>query len=324
MTTAPSGKAEAQQFMVQMPLGYEPGQLVQVTSPDGQLMQFPAPDVAPGSEFPVAYVPRKNGLAPTTQPSAPPIDVSDMVQLHDVLNRFEITLAQAVDLNVLRDYEIVVIADDSGSMSIRDPGSRMTRWEELKDTLNLIVEVGSCFDASGIDIYFLNRPKVTEVTSKTHAGFQKSLLDPPRGGTPLTEKLHEVVEECGGAKPVLLMILTDGVPNGGPGLFTASIKNLVMKRSTPYTFRVQIMACTGDDDAVGWINVLDAQFKEVDATDDYYTERREILRSGRMRNFTHGDWVMKAMLGAILDKYDEMNNEAGNCVGRCSNSCSIM
>merc|ERR1712217_140072 len=153
----------------------------------------------------------------------------------------------AVDLHVLRNYEIVIIADDSGSISMQDPGPRASRWEELKETLGLIVEIGTCFDETGLDIYFLNRPKVCGVSGRSHAGFQSSLLDPPRGSTPLTEKVYEVAEDCVGAKPVLLMILTDGVPNGGHDMFASAIRNLVTKRSTPQNFRVQIMACTGDE-----------------------------------------------------------------------------
>ena len=73
---------------------------------------------------------------------------------------------------------------------------------------------------------------------------------------------------CGGEKPVLLFILTDGVPDNGPGEFCREISRLVNKQSTRHTFRVQIMACTGDDDAVGYLNGLDKDFKEVDVTDE--------------------------------------------------------
>lgn len=256
-----------------------------------------------------------------------------MLQLQNVLDRFEISIAEAVDLHMLAAYEILIIADDSGSMQTRDPGAMQNRWDELKDTLSLMVEVGGCFDATGIDLYFLNRPTVSGVTGASHPAFQNALRDPPRGTTPLREKLDEVTRSYTGGKPVLLIILTDGVPNGGPSPFIQAVERLVKKQSTQATFRVQIMACTGDDEAVGWINTLDKKYQEVDATDDYYTEKAEVLRSRRRQTFTRGDWCMKAMLGAISAKYDAWDEgghsrpaaglPAGNCADNCRNNCVI-
>merc|ERR1719215_430535 len=95
--------------------------------------------------------------------------------------------------------------------------SYATRWDELKETVSLMIDLGLCFDQSGIDVYFLNRPPVQRVKSISSKAFVDSFASPPRGSTPLTETLARVVRECGGEKPVLLFILTDGVPNGGPG-----------------------------------------------------------------------------------------------------------
>merc|ERR1719253_1093238 len=129
------------------------------------------------------------------------------------------------------------------------------------------------------------------------------------------------------------MILTDGVPNGGPTAFTHALRTLVTGKKSQggllgfadairslvtaeveedvdedrTIFRVQIMACTDDDNAIGWINVLDKELKELDATDDYYAERQEVLRAGHMKEFTRGDWCMKAMLGAVSEKFDRID-----------------
>lgn len=230
----------------------------------------------------------------------------NMAKLEGILAQFEVNIAEANDLTILYDYEIVIIADDSGSMmapSQPRPGSP-TRWDELKDTLGLIVELGSCFDDSGIDIYFLNRPKLEGVKSAYDSQFVEAFQRPPSGTTPLTETLSRVVKEEQGEKPTLLFILTDGVPNGGPQQFCSALRNMVQKRSTSKTVKVQIMACTGDDAAVGYLDDLDRQLTELDCTDDYYTERDQVLRSGRAPKFTRGDWCMKAMLGPVSQKFD--------------------
>merc|ERR1719359_499355 len=88
-----------------------------------------------------------------------------MRRLAEILERFEISIAEANDLVVLEDYEIVLICDDSGSMTMASlpPAQRKlgvptpSRWDELKETVSLIIDLGNCFDDSGLDLYFLNR-----------------------------------------------------------------------------------------------------------------------------------------------------------------------
>lgn len=248
-------------------------------------------------------------------------DGPDLTRLQGVLDRFEVTIAEANELAVLEDYKIVVIADDSGSMALgATPAEQRvlglpppTRWGELKETLSLIIDMGSCFDASGLDIFFLNRPKLTNVRSSRDASFVNAFNNPPKGGTPLTECLKKVSVTCGGEKPVLLFILTDGEPNGGPARFRQALRELVTKVSTMHTFKVQIMACTSDDQAIGWLNSVDREFSQVDVTDDYYSERVEVQRAGRVLRFTRGDWCLKAMLGPISSKFDEMDERHVEC-----------
>jgi len=236
--------------------------------------------------------------------------------LQAVLDRFEISIAEANDLVALEDYEIVVIADDSGSMKMAaaPPDQRSlnqtskTRWAELRETLRLVVELGACFDQSGSDIYFLNRDPVKQVQSADDYRLERALSTEPRGSTPLTETLKTVVSECGGEKPVLLFILTDGEPNGGVQRFHAELSRTVKKQSTSHTFKVQIMACTNDEGAVGWLDAIDHEFPEVDVTDDYYSEMVQVLKEAkRVKKFTRGDWCMKAMLGPISKKFDDMD-----------------
>lgn len=99
--------------------------------------------------------------------------------------------------------------------------------------------------------------------------------------------------------------MTDGEPDGGKHGFYRELRNVVEKRSTRHTFKVQIMACTGDEDAVAWLNGVDKEFDSVDVTDDYYSELLQVLKDERTRKkFSRGDWCMKAMLGPINAKFD--------------------
>mmetsp|Transcript_37904 Transcript_37904/g.108695 ORF Transcript_37904/g.108695 Transcript_37904/m.108695 type:complete len:241 (-) Transcript_37904:3-725(-) len=168
------------------------------------------------------------------RPSAPPAasGAISMARLEAVLQRFEITIAQANDLVVLSDYQILVIADDSSSMlnnalpmhmRVRGQPTRR-RWDELRETLAEVVEIASCFDQNGIDIHFLNRAPITHVKSGQDANFKQAFAQPPQVRTPLTETLKRVSKSPQGEKPVLLFIFTDGEPSDGSESFTRAIR----------------------------------------------------------------------------------------------------
>ncbi len=70
----------------------------------------------------------------------------------------------AMKLRILEGYKIIVICDDSGSMDtpVTSPGSKAfeklpTRWDELKNTVSIIVDIGAILDKNGVDVHFLNR-----------------------------------------------------------------------------------------------------------------------------------------------------------------------
>eukprot|EP01059_Diplonema_ambulator_P014809 TRINITY_DN257_c0_g2_i4.p1 TRINITY_DN257_c0_g2~~TRINITY_DN257_c0_g2_i4.p1 ORF type:complete len:283 (+),score=80.92 TRINITY_DN257_c0_g2_i4:41-889(+) len=264
-----------------------------------------------------------------TEPFAPPPPVHATVpvqeQLRRVLDKHEITIASAQDLVALEGYEIVFVIDDSGSMQLpSDPPSKRnlgvqsrTRWDELCETVKMVAELACVFDEDGIDMYFLNRPSLHHVGCADDPRLLNTLATPPAGSTPLTETIARVVADYSSSeRPVLLLIATDGEPNGGPKRFMSYVHDVIMKKVTTRTFKFQILACTDDDDSVAWLDKFDRRYKEVDVTDDYYTERAQILRTGR-KKFTRSDWVIKALLGPILVKFDDMD-ETHEC------NCSIM
>lgn len=268
-------------------------------------------------------------------PSAPSGTVNasqaGMLQrLNAVLARFEITIAEANELVILQDYEVVVIADDSGSM--RNPAAPAhmrqlgqpcpTRWDELKHTVSEMVELASCFDESGIDIFFLNRPPLLEVKTSADANFARAFEALPMGSTPLTETLQQVAQRTAGERPVLLFVMTDGMPNGGPGPFISMVKQLTAPGAKS-KIRMQIMACTSEESEISWLNALDADLREVDVTDDYFAERQEVLKAGRVTKFTRGDWCMKAMLGPVGDKFDSWDEKHRGGASGSKDGCTM-
>ncbi|KAJ9450416.1 hypothetical protein DIPPA_03496 [Diplonema papillatum] len=222
--------------------------------------------------------------------SAPVASTADekahkMKKLEQILAQYEVSIADANELAALEGYEIVFICDDSSSM-------------------NRIAEVACCFDDDGIDVYFLNRNPVFNVSSCSDPRLIAAFQARPTGRTPLTQTIKKVIQDKKHTeKPLLLLIATDGEPDHGPGEFKLVIEQAIKKKIPICKF--QILACTAEDDQIAWINDFDDAFYEVDATDDFYSERAEILRTGRLQKFTRGDWVMKALLGPILRMFDE-------------------
>ena len=250
------------------------------------------------------------GPWPSAAPKPAAATAQRMVQLQQILTRFEVSIAEAQDLVVLEDYEIVLILDDSRSMRLSsvptgDRRSAPSRWDELRESASLLIELACCFDRSGVDVFFLNRGLIDGVKGSRDPRLVKAFNDGVRAGTPLTESLQTVADHCKGERPILLMIFTDGEPNGGVRNFERELKRLVTKKSTTATIKVQIMACTADEDSVGYLNDIDERFRAVDVTDDYYSEMLEVTKKARTKKqFTRGDWLMKAMLGPISNKFD--------------------
>ena len=264
--------------------------------------------------------PQKTLPASAPLPSHPPPAVP--LQLQSILDKYEITIAEANDLVLLADYEIVFVADDSGSMQLcsvppaeRVLGTTMpTRWGELIQTVTLIAEIACCFDSDGIDIHFLNREPLLNVTSTSVMRFTETWQRPPVGGTPLTETVRRLVQEYSKSeKPVLFMLATDGEPNGGPGPFKTLLKDVLSKRITNTKMNFQILACTEDDTQVEWLNDFDDATDGIDVVDDYYSERKEVLAAGKVRQFKRSDWAIKALLGPISSKYDKLDERRPIC-----------
>jgi len=261
----------------------------------------------PGEENP------NMALSSVAEPQgAPGPQRSVVARMEKVLKRFEVTVAKADELTVIEGHQMVIIADDSGSMANpsvppakRKPGvDSSTRWDELRATISSIVDVTACFDSSGVDVFFLNREAVAGVKDSSDPRLVQAFETPPDGTTPLLEAMELVTSRLSRERPVLLFLLTDGEPNGGPEPVEAALKKLVAHGGGP-KICVQIMVCTPDDEEVEWLNALDRDTEGLDVTDDYHTEQQEVLMFNKASQFTRGDWVMKAVLGTVSKKFDD-------------------
>ena len=122
---------------------------------------------------------------------------------------------------VLSTCEIVLLCDDSDSMTkpIAEEGTdafapkRSTRWLELKKLAASIIDFVTAINPDGLDIYFLNRPPITKVTSI--AGLQITFGTQPSGKTPLIAAINQIYYDKStipANKNLLIVVITDGEP----------------------------------------------------------------------------------------------------------------
>ena len=109
----------------------------------------------------------------------------------------------------------------------------------------------------------------------------------------------------------IIIIATDGEPTDENNAVNINqLKNVLDKDRSPSDY-VTFLACTDDDDAICYLNKWDKQMVHVDVIDDYYNEKREVLRAqGKNFSFTYGDYVVKTMLGAVISQLDKLDESS--------------
>jgi DNA-directed RNA polymerase subunit N (RpoN/RPB10) len=264
-------------------------------------------------------------------PSAPPVEyagypyyqpdqpIDRYEKLRQIAHSNEISNEHIENLyKALDGIEIVVIADDSGSM--KEPADELSdpfditksRWAELKSKLSVIVDLATVFDENGVDIYFLNRPSILNVKSSQYLMATKQFMDQPNYGTPLSERLRQVLQEkkIDVGKRLLILIATDGEPSDGKDQF----KKLLMTRDPISQIFVTILACTNEKHVLQWLNGLDNSVPNLDVVDDYQTEKKKVKKQkGSSYPFTLGDYLAKSLLGSINKNYDDLGGSKHCC-----------
>jgi hypothetical protein len=269
------------------------------------------------------------GIPLPSAPPQPPVYQSPSVISYDdyclerfkeIARQFEIRPNFCQKLRQLEGYEIIILCDDSGSMSSivddnKDPfGKKITRWDELKNTVNIMMSIATTLDKNGVDLYFLNRPAMHNVSSSQQ--IQIAFQNPPNGYTPLTQTLDRILIEKEAIireKKLLLIIATDGQPTNSKGdIDTQSFVNKLASRSK--NVFVSILACTDDEDSIGYLNKIDRDIPGIDVIDDYRSETQEIQKhQGKSFKFSFGDYVVKGMLGPIDPYFDSLDESSGGC-----------
>jgi len=240
-------------------------------------------------------------------------------RIEEIVDKFDLEHDVAQDLLTVRGTEIVVIADDSGSMitpSVMQGCPHVkTRWDELKETLRRLLDMMLFLDEDGgFDLYFLNsrNPETKEELVSIHNQHDLEAVwrwASPRGRTPLIGTF----QKCSTVRPgreKFLMVMTDGSPTDG------NFKHL--KRAVTAKGQgvfVNFMMCTDDDDIVDkYEDSIDA-VPFVDVHDDYVSEKRQVESYGK--KLSYNKFLAKCVLGARFPKYDHLDEATPGCGWFC-------
>ena len=185
----------------------------------------------------------------------------------------------------------------------------LTRWDELKDVIEIAINIGTIY--SNIDVAFLNRPSVLNVSDFSQ--LKKSLNPTPEGRTPLSHSFSEVQTSAKTDK-VLIVIATDGVPNN-----LHNFKKLIETKNHD-KFYISFLACSDDDNDIGYLNDLDIKVPRVDVLDDYASEKKEVLKAqGYNFSYTYADHIVRLLLGPICPELDSLDEKEHFC-----NFCKLL
>ncbi len=208
----------------------------------------------------------------------------------------------------LNEKHIICLCDDSGSMNATVDNTVKTRWDELKHVITEVLDISLIFDPLGMDVHFLNRKGITDVRDinklVTH------LRNAPNGGTPLITKLNELSQMYQTAKysriSKLLIIATDGEPSDDEAHYPG-FKN-IMSRLVEQGFHIAFLVCTDNERQVAYLNDIDRLYQQVDVTDDYLTEKRQIQGvQGNKFKFSYGDYIVKLLVGSFVNLLDSLD-----------------
>jgi hypothetical protein len=241
-----------------------------------------------------------------------------------IIMKYNINYDFAFRLRGIEGFNIVMILDDSSSMSTPNidrnernlsPFNHLpTRWDELKHITSIIVDLASTLDPDGIDIYFLNRSPLLHVNDSSQLNETFSRL--PDGPTPITRVLEQVLNLKRSLihdRKLLILIATDGLPTDDRGENDLKRLEKVLRHDRlPSIDRIYItfIACTNDLQSVQYLNQFDKKIPFVDVLDDYKSERAEILAvQGKNFPFSYGDYVVKILMGSIDPWFDQLDEK---------------
>ncbi|CAF3414916.1 unnamed protein product [Rotaria socialis] len=230
------------------------------------------------------------------------------IRLVEVATKNHINSQLVKRLQLLKNFNIIVVCADSTSMKTRLDDMKYSRWDELRLIVEIVIEVGSVFNPSGIDVYFLNRPSLLNVSDL--GLLDQAFVSEPHGCKSLTSVLKSIFkaynDETNNDKKMLVLVAIGGEPIDDEGNSNvATLQHVMQHERQSDKIHVVFLACTDNESSVAYLEEWDDIMQNISITDDYRTERDyQHRRHGSHYPFSFGDYVATALLNAIDSKVD--------------------
>jgi len=209
---------------------------------------------------------------------------------------------------VLSTAKVVLLCDDSGSMTntISEDLSttkKSTRWLELKKLASKLIEFVTAINSEGLDIYFLNRGKLPNVTSAS--GLQTAFSEDPRGNTPLLRTIRQAYNDNKDIltkdKQLLMIVITDGIPTDCRKM---ELFYTLVDMTSNGNVHVSFAECTDVEEDMAYLDEWDNKIRNFDNTDDYREELARVRNcQGPNFKFDYTDYVIKILLATYVKWY---------------------
>lgn len=229
--------------------------------------------------------------------------ITTQIDIPALARAWRITEAQVIALTSIALVDVVVVLDDSGSMSIDQE-----RQDDMLAFLKLIGKVVTLFDADGISIATLNDQKSVDGISDPQALIAKFDSLRFQGCTPVgatLRRLHKTY--TGGTKPVLAYIVFDGAPDSQSEVFSAiksqaSSSSQVGRKGWLYQF----LQVGRDTSAQTFLSNLDNASDIGDLIDACsYIEAEQLeCQQRKGTTLTVQDYIVKSLIGALDPSMD--------------------
>jgi hypothetical protein len=243
----------------------------------------------------------------------------DRVDFRGLAAKYNMPVELATDMATLALYDIVIFADDSGSMAFEENGERIN---DLKLILGRVADVATVFDDNGINIRFMNSHVEGNGVRDSMSAAAVAQQVQYNGLTPLGSQLDAKVvrpfvagpvQSRALQKPVLVIVITDGEPTGEPPGTVINVikgaKNLVSNSQYgPGAVAFEFAQVGKDQKAQQFLATIDKDpsvGKMVDCTSYYELEADEYARKGI--SLTPDLWLTKLMVGAVDPTFDEQD-----------------
>jgi hypothetical protein len=223
-------------------------------------------------------------------------------------------------LQQLKYYDIVIILDDSFSMTKTDKSAATCRWNQAWDALETLVAVGAQYDANGIDIHFLNNRSAgrTVKTKSDLAKLRRSVGEPdtathtPTGDvleTLLLRYRKQVSTPAGrlGAKKRYFIVITDGAASDSPEEGIIEAANFFEKNCFPSDqVGIQFIQVGNSKKATKFLEDLDQGIR-IQIGDNKLRDIVDTIKSSG-KDLT-GPLLIKALTGGINRLQDRRGEE---------------